>query len=357
MDITTSASTDSGIYLHWDRISPGYSGYSGYSGYFSTPNLRYEILRSSYFDGLYTSIDTVDWPADQYVDTTGDPSYYYKIQEYDITDLNNPIAGVTSQPMAGEEVLIMQSLIFQLGEMLNVPIYDEECIFNLGRTIGRWAFSNWNYWPRPEVRITGSTDDGNNDPYIILDENVPILRTAGSVDNYADGLKYKLDYKGKGYFIDENNLPTAIQNYDAVYASYNVKLFTATEMNDALYMSLQTLNGQPGTNKYYTLGSTPLYYDPALVTGAVYYLLRGLLNRLTQREIRMLVQDEGSGSGIFESVNAIRENAKMYKEEWDLFLKSIPKAKYPSIYIITTPQMMLPGGRSRMFRQAFKGLG
>ena len=60
--------TNPGIFIEWDR--------NNVSGVYS-----YKILRSAYFDGTYSLIDTVLWPINEYVDTGGTPSSYYKIQD------------------------------------------------------------------------------------------------------------------------------------------------------------------------------------------------------------------------------------------------------------------------------------
>ena len=76
-----------GIFLEWERVSTNAS--------------YYNILRSDYFDGVYDILDTVDYPQNEYVDVSGKPSSYYKIEEYDAYEvlLN------TSQPMVGDELL------------------------------------------------------------------------------------------------------------------------------------------------------------------------------------------------------------------------------------------------------------
>ena len=100
-----------GIYLEWERITP--SGVSVYN-----------IYRSDQFDGEYDLIDSVTYPKNEYVDRTGKPSSYYKIEEIGGTGFT--VSYATSQPISGDELLTKSSLRFELEHLLNIPIYDEE---------------------------------------------------------------------------------------------------------------------------------------------------------------------------------------------------------------------------------------
>lgn len=330
------------IYVSWDHLTS------------ATQIAKYEVRRADNFIATtWETIGTVDWPSNEFIDETGHPSYYYKIVALDSGD--PAVELVSSQPFIGEECLIKASLGYQISDLLNIPIHDEEAIFARGRTSASFAFSNWNYWPRPEIRISG-TSDGTVDPYIILDEIESTLQTQSGIQNYADGLRYKLDYQGRIYFLqDDNTTAASVQSYDSIFGSYNVRLFTGNEMNNALNIALQSINCVPGTTKYQSVSVAPYYYDPALIAGATYFLLRGLLTRLNQRETRLLIQDPDNES--FNAIDNIKENIKLYKEDFDNLLKTIGKMKYPKTYAIITPEHMMPGGRSRFFRYAWKGEG
>jgi hypothetical protein len=130
-------------------------------------------------------------------------------------------------------------------------------------------------------------------------------------------------------------------------------MFSGSQLNDALYLALQAINAQPGTSKFKTVGIAPYYYDAALITGATYYLLRSLSVQLKSREFKLLLADP-ENNDIF---NQVKEDARMYKEDFDKFLEKLPLARYPTTKTIVTPEYMLPGGRSRFFRAMFKGMG
>lgn len=341
MDSTTGQilinAPNNSIYINWDHLQS------------ATPIVKYEIRRAENFSATtWTTVGTVDWPTNEFIDNAGHPSYYYQIVAFD----DNDVELVHTQPLIGEELLIKASLGYQISDLLNIPIHDEEVIFGRGRTTATLAFANWNYWPRPEIRITGSSD-GSNDPYTILDETEPIYQTQDAIQNYPDGLKYKLDYQGRIYFLKADDTPCAVDNSDIVYASYSVRLFTGNEMNNALYMALQSINCVPGTNKIQSVMYAPYYYDPALIAGASYFLLRGLLTRLGQRETRLLIQDNDNEH--YDPISNIRENVKLYKDDFDNILKTIGKLHYPKMLGIVSPTTSMPGGRSRMFRAAWKG--
>lgn len=416
--------TTDGIYIHWDRFDGTGS------------NIRYDIYRSASFDVGYsdTAIGQVVWPQDYYVDTTGLPSYYYIIKEVDYTDELNPIILHTTQPVVGEEILVLDSLLYSLGSygLLNMPIYDEECVFTKGRTQGYFTFPDWDYRPRPEIRISSASQNGG-DAFIILDENVPIYSTidtnpvaftsnndvitttdlphgftnhdpikflgsnlpaelntadtyyvltsndifqfsvgatvegtaiaigagegcaykVSTTLNYPKGLKYKLDYQGKVYFINEDNNAIVVQPYDMVYATYYTRLFTGQEINNAAYLALQRIAIEPGTNKYVSLAGAPLYYDPVIVTGALYYLIRGLLLRLGKREVRLLLEDPDKN----EMMGFYKDLAKQLEELFEKECKKIAISRYPRAAGIVTPEYQMPGGRSRFFRYAWRATG
>jgi hypothetical protein len=342
----TSASNP-GVYIEWERHST--------SGVYS-----YRIYRSNYFDGTYEVIDEVLYPINEYVDGNGSPSSFYKIEEM-ASDLVTSLS--MSGPISGDELLIKSSLRFELEHLLNIPIYDEELIFRKNRTQGNVAFPFWNFYPRPQIRITGSSNEGDQDSMFELSEYDPIYKTInasydpieynrdGNIvqltngNNYPDGLLYKCDYMGNVYFVDNNGNAVSIHPYDTVFVSYNVKAFTSQHMNSSLNLALQVINAQPGASKYSSIASVPYYYDPALIFGAAYYLLRSLLVQLTQRQRRLLLEDpEASMFG------NIKEAAGLYKEDFDKMLEKLPIARYPGIRGIVVPEFNMPGGRSRFFR-------
>jgi hypothetical protein len=331
------ASNPPGIYIHWDR--------SGATGVVSTV-----VMRSKQYDGDYESIGVVAWPVNEFIDPDGSPADYYLVQDLDNTDtvLN------TSQPIQGEALLIKASLAYQIKDLLRVNIYDEDALFSsYDRTWARLTFPNWNYWPRPEIRINSHSDFGASSPMIALSENNTILRTIdGSTNDYADGLKYKLDYQGRVYFLNSSNAPISLQEYNYILATYNVRLFTGVEMNSALNLALQSINAQAGVSKVRFVAQAPIYWDAALIAGATYYLLRSLLTRLTNRETRMLIQDPDD-----KFIDDLRQTAKMYKEDFDALMKAIPTSRYPYTTAVVTPEYVMPGGRSRMFRYMWQGGG
>ena len=321
-----------GIYLEWERITP-------------TGIEVYNIYRSDQFDGDYELIDSVPFPKNEYVDSRGKPSSYYKIEE--IGGVGFTTSYATSQPISGDELLTKSSLRFELEHLLSIPIYDEEVIFNANRTSASVAFPHWNYAPRPQIRITGASNEGDSDAMKFLSENTSLYTTlAGSgATSYPNGLRYKTDYMGNVYFIKDDNTPCSVQSYDTVMASYNVKMFTSQHMNSALNMALQAVNSQPGASKYQTVASAPFYYEPALVIGASYYLLRSLLVSLTGRQRRLLLEDPDN-----KIVDDLRQSTQMYKEDFEKLLEKLPLARFPKISAIVVPEFNLPGGRSRFFR-------
>ena len=333
-----STAANPGVYISWERKS-------------TSPVAFYQILRGPTLDSSFITIATLPFPAFDFVDPQGNPSHFYRVRE--IAPDNTVLS--TSQPMMGSEMLVKASLIYQVRQLMEVHVESEEAIFeHFSRSSCRFVHKYWNCYPKPEIRISGASLDGNIDPFIHLDDVNPIYRTInGNEDNYPQGLTYQADYNGRIHFKDASGNPINLEPYDTVYASYWTRMFSHGELNNALYMALQAINAQPGTSKYMSVGLAPFYYDAALITGATYYLLRSLLIQLKNREFKLLIADP-ENNDVFSQ---IREDAKLYKEDFDKFLEKIPLARYPTSRTIVTPEYMLPGGRSRFFRALFKGMG
>ena len=343
-------SANPGIYIEWER-------------YNITDTYAYNVYKSASFEGTigneYTLLTTVPYPINEMVDGSGSPTNYYRIQEVD--NQGNQLN--IGQPIGGDELLIKSSLRYELEHLLNIPIYDEELIFNGSRTKASSAFPFWNFYPRPEIRITGYSNEGDRDALIHLSEVNPVFKTinAGyepieysrdgnvveypSGNNYNEGLLYKCDYMSNVHFVDASERPYAIHPYDTVFASYTVRMLTSQHMNSALNMALQTINAQPGSSKYPNVASAPFYYDPAIVFGACYYLIRALLVSLTGRQRRLLIEDPDA-----KFIADLRSTATMYKEDFEKQLEKLPIARYPGVRGIVVPEFNMPGGRSRFFR-------
>ncbi len=54
-------SSNPGVYIEWERVN-------------SSGVRFYKIQKSDFFDGDYSTIDTVLWPCNEYVDTSGTPA-------------------------------------------------------------------------------------------------------------------------------------------------------------------------------------------------------------------------------------------------------------------------------------------
>lgn len=330
-----------GILVRWDRITP--------SGV-----VLYNILSSTHIDGNYSLIGTVDFPQDEFVDNAGNPSKYYKVEE--INASGAVIA--TSQPFSGDEYLLISSILYEVRQFTRKMVYREMGIFEgTDRSWCRFAYNNWNYWPRPQIFISGVSNDGDKSPLIVLSENTPIYKTiSGNVDNYADGLLYRLDYQGRVHFFRESDgSPYVIHPYDTIYATYAVKMFTNYEINAATTYAFQAIVSRPGAPKITSIGQMPFYWEQGVVQGATYWLYRQLLANLNDREWRLLAQDPDRDA--YDAIKDLRETMKSYYEDWKDALKTLPISKYPAIRSIVGQTHMLPGGRSRFFRQIWgKGM-
>ncbi len=344
-----------GIYLTWDRLYTGLTTVD-----------HYRILYSTHRDGIYTSLDTVDWPANEYIDqsSTANIENYYKIQEEDAGD--NVLA--TSQPIWGEETLLRASLAYEMDAFLRVPIYSEELHFiNEERTIGYTAsWGPWCYFERPRLYLSraplvnSTFQPGSKDSFIIVPESgltnlSTQVNTSGAPVKTYSSISWYPDYNGRVYFVDSNNQPVSIDWYDSVLMDYQFQAFTTRELNDALFLSAGEIVSRPGIDKtgrvetYGSIGAFPRRWDFALVAGASYWLLRRLSIMLLQRERRLVFLDE---DGKAPEISSLMQE---YKKQFDTAVEKIAIESRPKIRANVTPEYMMPGQRSRFFRMAFKG--
>lgn len=317
--------------------------------------------RITYIPTALDFVASVQAPLNEYIDTTGNPAFVYYIKQ-----TNEDFSSILSiAPMTGDELLIKSSVLYELNALLKVPVYDEEPLFGYNRTSATLAYGDIVTDPAPQVRITCSTNNGQRSSMFVmspytgfynsLDQSLsdPFDNPSTLANNYPNGLFYRFTNEGKLYFMDANGNATSIQEYDTILVSYYVKMFTNRQINNALYMALQAINAQPGLNKISSVAACPFWYDQALVSGATYYLIRQLLVGLNQRERRLLVMDPEQGS--FDAIASLRDTSKMYQEEFGELLKKLPLAVRPTMGSISVPEYAFPGGRSRLFRQIWKG--
>ena len=317
--------------------------------------------RITYIPTALTYLASVQAPLNEYIDLTGSPADVYYIMQTNLDySISTPIP-----PTIGDELLLKSSVLYELNALLRVPVYDEEPLFGYDRISAQLAYGDIVTDPAPQVRITCSSNNGRRSPMFVLSPyegfynslnqslSNPFDNPSTLANNYPNGLFYRFTNQGVILFFDKNGDPVSIQEYDTVLVTYYVRMFTNTQINNALYLALQAINAQPGTNKINSVAACPFWYDQALVSGATYYLIRQLIVGLNQRERRLLVMDPDSGS--FDAVANLKTTADMYKEEFNELLKKLPIAVRPIMGSITVPEYAMPGGRSRMFRALWKG--
>lgn len=363
-----------GVYLTWERLTNNDFGLnvSPVSGE-STLQRMYVIYRSPKINGFYAEIGRVELPDNEFIDEAGRPGYYYQIQLIEI-NLSSGVETIiaTNMPMSGDELLINSSLAYEVSRFLDIPVRDEELRFNSDRTQAVLSYNNIVYTPRPEIRISANSQDGFNESYQIINEvtGMPyasLVKVDPTVDyvintQYGtvaiESLHYQIKADGRIFFVglyQGSFYPVSIPAYDTVLATYRVRMFSNTEMNDALYQALQYINARPGAPHFNKLRDTPVYYEPALITIATYYLLRRLLMRLSVRETRLLIGDIGDtpGNSYTAGVDLVKEMLTQYGTDMKDLAQNTAWAYYPGITSISGQTFQLPGSRSYMFRSMF----
>jgi len=344
-----------GIFISWQPISTDLSAIDHCS-----------IKRSGYQNGTYEEITTIDFPQDYYVDGDGSLDSYYIIEERNASD----IVLATHHPLWGDELMLRSSVAYELSWLLNVPVYQERLSFaNDQRTKAKiTAWGSINYWPRPKVYITGTQNDGDREPYILIPQK-GATNIDTQIDFADDGvtwadtqtpdydeLEWYPDYNGYIYFVDTDGNPVSIKRADEVLIDYTFKAVSTTEINNAIYTTACDITAQAGVDKSYsanpgTIGNIPRYWDAALVDGAAYRILRRMALSLNQTERKLPFRDWSSDGD--DPARRMLEMAKEYGEKFALEKKEIATAKYPNIRIIVGQEMQMPGARNRFFRMSF----
>lgn len=337
-----------GIYIFWTK-----SDTSGIT--------RTRISRSNTGpSGPWEELDIIDLPQTEYIDKAGTIESYYLLEELDATE--PPVVLYTHPPMWGIEVLQSASLAYEMGEFTDLQIWRERIFLTEDRTKGFVQYKNWNLEPPPIFEVNAPQDELNQGKQQ-LSKTDPIFFTTENVTaDYPSGLIYTLDYSRNIYFWDVSGNAVSIQPYDDVWATYTFPAFSNSELNNALKQSLAAIVAQPGVCKTTSLGRTPDWWDRALVAGAAGILLRRLIMKLMKPEniipySATQLGPEAVSNERQQIVGFLRDLAQQYWDEFKEAKELIKKAEYPGISIITTPEFMMPGGRSRFFRSLFKGGG
>jgi hypothetical protein len=321
------------IYITWDHSIRNNVAY-------------YRIYRSDNINGDYQEIAIIPYPQNDYGDQNGSPFNFYKVEELDTNLISLSMMG----PFVGEEALIKASLYYQIRDLLELQVRDELGIFDKTRTKINFQHSNWTYWNPIEARI--ASPDPNDGGWQFLSDNQPILTTVKDSNNYPEGLLIKPNYQGTIYTVNSTGEPYPIQSYDNVVASYQVRLFTVGEMNDALQMALSGITALPGTPKIHFISQAPIMWEAALIAGAGYFLMRNLQTRILNKQTKRLLLDSEITPDYIKSI------AKEYKEDYEKYKETLPYSQFPRIFSIVAPTSSMPGGMSRMYRQLWhSGVG
>lgn len=334
-----------GIYIAWD-----------WSGTIGVDTMR--ISRSDYGrNGPFEEIDTVTFPEFEYIDIDGNIDSFYLLEEI---NNNDPSTVLYSHPIKwGEETLLNASIIYEILALQRLRIWRERLFFNRLRTSARAEFTDWNFNPEPVIEINAKEDEQNQGKQQLSMVNTVTETTETLMSDYPNGLKYTLDYNGNVFFWDNNGSEVSIKPYDDIWATYQFKAFSNHEINSALNQALRVITAQPGICKITKISQVPVNWDRAIIAGAVGYLLRRLyLRLLSPTEAIPFLLDGRSpelvSSGRSELMEKISGQAKEYLEEFKELKELLRIQGYPGLHVITTPEFILPGGRSRVFRAMFK---
>jgi len=230
-----------GVYLTWDPLTPDDFGLNVTATAGEQVIQRiYSVSKCPQINGNYTEVGRLTVPDNEFLDEFGKPGYYYIVQllEVNLATASETIIA-TSSPFNGEEQLIKTSLAYEVKQFLDIPVYDDELIFNSDRTSAKLGYNSIIYSPRPQIRISANSKEGYEESFKIIDfvSGLPYssLTIANASTDYTintqsgnqvtTGLYYNLKENGQIYFRGAYNgitYPIAIPYYDTVLASYHV---------------------------------------------------------------------------------------------------------------------------------------
>lgn len=209
-----------------------------------------------------------------------------------------------------------------LTEMLacaqRIPVYREQAIPDPSNTKFKFTFNRWN-------QAFGTRIYRNQKQ---IEEGLEI--------NYFKGL----------VTFDE-----PLTSYDTVYADYNFRWFSDSQLDRFLENAVFIINLYPPATRYNLL-TFPDMYIPIVLYGAAKDAIREMLMCLQFQQPQQVFGGTEAAQKAFSNLETLKKN---YEEEVTRLLEQKKFGPYPRTKAIVTPEFTLPGGRSRWFRYMFGG--
>jgi hypothetical protein len=140
--------------------------------------------------------------------------------------------------------------------------------------------------------------------------------------------------------------------YDVINADYNFRWFSDEQLDRFLSNGLHQLNSYPPHTSR-TLMTVEDKYIPAILYAAAVDAMRALMFCLNFQQPQQFFGGREAAQSAFGQFDTLKKN---YEETMIKFLENKKLGPYAGLTkAVVVPEYTLPGGRSRWFRQLFKG--
>jgi len=279
-----------------------------------------------------TALDMVDLGVFAFVwaiPKTADTGTYTFNLTYTVETIDGPTVSLFSEDFiiieagAGgltlRQVSIRDALEALIKEAQMIPVFDEPMRLNKARTRGKLTFPRWNQTAEPEVFMNGE-----------------IMESGYAID----------------YFRGTVDFTSSISTYDEITASYNFRWFTDEELDLYIEQGINEVNIWP-PQTIYSIGSIPDQWLVTAIYGAAIMAIRRLMFGLIYQQPIKIYGTMDRADKVHAMLETLKQN---YLGERDKQLEQKKYGPYTGLTMtVTTPEFTLPGGRSRWFRQLFKG--
>lgn len=277
----------------------------------------------------------------QYATKAGDGYYYYEwlidpesqpgecsiVWNYTSDNISTSVyqvAIINEAPSSGNAYYgftyeLRTSLEYHLRAPMNIPVYFEEA-----KNIDNYTTYKLNY-PR-----------WNQSAGVKVFRNQEMIRDGYSIDFF----------KGQIIFDNPNT------EYDIINVDYNFRWFTDPQLMVFLSNGIQRINMYPPVS-FYSLGSIPGRFIPAVIYSAVIDALREMMLSIQFQEPQLVFGSIEKAQNVFGNFDTLKKN---YEESLKGMLEAKKMGPYAGLTrMIVVPEYTLPGGRSRYFRYLFTG--
>lgn len=282
------------------------------------------VLTVTTLDRIETGQFALTWQ----IPTDAATGLYIIVMQYTAETINGPVTNTFNESFSIAEkpsnaisgkLLSMRSFLEEsmVDSFQRIPVYDEPTILNKDRTKVKLTFPRWNQSAGAIINVNGEQ----------LEE--------GFVVDYMRGI------------ITFN---TPLTSVDEVTVSYNFRWFTDAQLEDYVIEGINWVNLYPPVTSW-NYWKIPNNWIVASSQASAIMALRKVMADLLFQEPAKVFGGLERAEKLFSQVETLKKN---YEDTLVKLLEQKKNGPYVGLHMtITTPEMTLPGGRSRWFRYLF----